>query len=56
LGADVLAKPRVIMNDNGLRGLAVDGSDAAGRKSPDNHAQTVRNLRAPCGMRPLVLG
>ena len=35
------------MNDIRLRGLADDGSDAAGRKSPDNHAQTVQNLRAP---------
>jgi hypothetical protein len=34
----------VIMNDIRLRGLAVAGRDAAGRKSPDNHAQTVRNL------------
>jgi hypothetical protein len=41
----VLAKPNVIMNDIRLRGLAVAGSDAAGRKSPRNHAQTVRNLR-----------
>jgi hypothetical protein len=28
-----------------LRGLAVAGSDATGRKSPHNHAQTVRNLQ-----------
>ena len=41
----VLAKPNVIMNDIRLRGLAVAGSDAAGRKSPHNHAQTARNLR-----------
>jgi hypothetical protein len=41
----VLAKPNVIMNDVRLRGLAVAGSDAAGRKSPHNHAQTARNLR-----------
>jgi hypothetical protein len=41
----VLAKRNVIMNDIRLRGLAVAGSDAAGRKSPHNHAQTVRNLR-----------
>jgi hypothetical protein len=41
----VLAKPNVIMNDIRLRGLAVAGSDAAGRKGPDNHAQTARNLR-----------
>jgi hypothetical protein len=41
----VLAKPHVIMNDIRLRGLAVAGTDAAGRKSPNNHAQTARNLR-----------
>ena len=41
----VLAKPNVIMNDIRLRGLGVAGSDAAGRKSPHNHAQTARNLR-----------
>jgi predicted DNA-binding transcriptional regulator AlpA len=41
----VLAKPNVIMNDIRLRGLAVAGSDAAGRKSAHNHAQTARNLR-----------
>ena len=41
----VLAKPNVITNDIRLRGLGVAGSDAAGRKSPHNHAQTVRNLR-----------
>jgi hypothetical protein len=41
----VLAKPNVIMNDIRLRGLAVAGSDAAGRKSPRNHAQTARNLK-----------
>jgi hypothetical protein len=41
----VLAKPNVIMNDVRLRGLGVAGSDAAGRKSPDNQAQTVRNLK-----------
>jgi hypothetical protein len=39
----VLAKPNVIMNDIRLRGLAVAGDDAAGRKSPHNNAQTVRN-------------
>jgi hypothetical protein len=33
------------MNDVRLRGLAVAGGEAAGRKSPDNHAQTARNLR-----------
>jgi hypothetical protein len=41
----VLAKPNVIMNDIRLRGLAVAAGDAAGRKSPHNHAQTARNLR-----------
>jgi hypothetical protein len=41
----VLAKPDVIMNDIRVRGLAVAGIDAAGRKSPHNHAQTGRNLR-----------
>jgi hypothetical protein len=41
----VLAKPNVIMNDIRLRGLAVGGSDAAGRKSSHNHGQTIRNLR-----------
>jgi hypothetical protein len=41
----VLAKPNVIMNDIRLRGLAVVGSDAAGRNSPHNHAQTTRNLK-----------
>jgi hypothetical protein len=41
----VLAKPNVIMNDIRLRGLAVAGKDAAGRKSPHNHAQTARNLK-----------
>ena len=52
----VLAKPNVIINDIRLRGLGVAGGDAAGRKSPHNHAQTVRNLRRPSGMRPLVPG
>jgi hypothetical protein len=41
----VLAKPDVIINDTRLRGLAVAGSNAAGRKSRHNHAQTVRNLK-----------
>ena len=41
----VLAKPNVIMNDIRLRGLAVGGREAAGRKSPHDHAQTVCNLR-----------
>jgi hypothetical protein len=36
----VLAKPNVIMNDIRLRGLAVAESDAAGRKSPHNHARS----------------
>ena len=41
----VLAKPNVIMNDIRLRGLAVAGSDAAGRRSPHNHAQAAWNLK-----------
>jgi hypothetical protein len=41
----VLAKPNVIMNGIRVRGLAVAGRDAAGRKSPHNHAQTARNLQ-----------
>jgi hypothetical protein len=41
----VLAKPNVIMNDIRLRGLAVAGSDADGRKNKHNHAQTARNLQ-----------
>jgi hypothetical protein len=41
----VLATPNVIMNDIRIRGLGVAGSDAAGRKSPHNHAQSARNLR-----------
>jgi hypothetical protein len=41
----VLARPNVIINDIRLRGLAVAGSDGAGRKSPHNHAQTARNLK-----------
>ena len=41
----VLAKPNVIMNDVRLRGLGVAGSNAAGRKTVHNHAQSARNLR-----------
>jgi hypothetical protein len=41
----VLAKPNVIMNDIRLRGLAVAGNEAVGRKSPHNHAQAARNIR-----------
>jgi hypothetical protein len=41
----VLAKPNVIINDIRLRGLAMAGTNAVGRKGPDNHAQTSRNLR-----------
>jgi len=41
----VLAKPSVIMNEIRLRGLAVAGTDAAGRKDPHNHAQAARNLK-----------
>jgi hypothetical protein len=53
----VLGKPNVIMNDIRVRGLAVAGSDAAGRKSP--LTTTLRPLatsNAPSGMRLLVLG
>jgi hypothetical protein len=39
------AKPNVIMSDMRLRGLAVAGADAAGRKSPHNHAQAARSIR-----------
>ena len=41
----MLAKPNVVMNDIRLRGLAVAGSKAAGRKSFHYHAQTARNLK-----------
>jgi hypothetical protein len=41
----VLAKPNVIMNDHPTPRAGVSGSDAAGRKSPHNHAQTARNLK-----------
>jgi hypothetical protein len=41
----VMVKPNVIMNDTRLRGLGVAGRFAADRKSPHNHAQSVRNLR-----------
>ena len=41
----VLARPNVIMNDSRLRRLAVAGSEAAGRKSSHNQAQTARNLK-----------
>jgi hypothetical protein len=34
-----------LLADTRLWGLAVAGSDAAGRKTPHNHAQTARNLR-----------
>jgi hypothetical protein len=33
------------MNEIRLRGLAVAGTDAGGRKGPHNHAQTARNLK-----------
>jgi hypothetical protein len=39
----------VIINDIRLRGLGVAGSDAAGWKSPHNHAQTARNLKRSLG-------
>ena len=41
----MLAKPNVIISAIRLRGLAVAGSEAAGRKSPHNHAQIARNLK-----------
>jgi hypothetical protein len=41
----VLARPNVIMSDTRLRGLAVAGNDAAGRRNSHNHAQTARNLK-----------
>jgi hypothetical protein len=40
-----LAKPNVIMNDIRLQRLGVAGTHAAGRKTPHNHAQAVRNLK-----------
>jgi hypothetical protein len=40
----VLAKPNVIMNDVGVRGLAVQGVTLPAG-NPINHAQTARNLR-----------
>jgi hypothetical protein len=54
----VLTKPNVIMNDIRLRGLAVAGNDAVGRKSPHNYAQSARNLKrslrkAATGARPI---
>jgi hypothetical protein len=52
----VLAKPNVIMNDIRLRGLGVAGSDAAGRKSHGNHAQTARNLKRSLRNAALVPG
>jgi hypothetical protein len=53
----VLAKPNVIVNDVGLRGLAVAGSDAAGRKGPTTTPQKpLGTLSAPSGTRPLVPG
>jgi hypothetical protein len=50
----VLAKPNVIVNDIRLRGLALAGSDAAGRKSSHNHARPLATSNARSGMRPLV--
>jgi hypothetical protein len=46
----VLAKPNVIMNDIQLRGLAVAGTDAAGRKNPNNHPKRLGTSDAPSGM------
>jgi hypothetical protein len=51
----VLAKPNVIMNDIRLRGLAVAGSDAAGRRrAPTTTPRPHATLNAPSGMRPLA--
>jgi hypothetical protein len=50
----VLAKPNVIMNDIRLRGLAVGGREAAGRKSPTTMSRPLATLNARSGMRPLV--
>jgi hypothetical protein len=52
----VLAKPNVIMNDIRLRGLAVAGGDAAGRKSPHTTLRPLGALDDPSGMRLLVPG
>jgi hypothetical protein len=52
----VVAKPNVIMNDIRLRGLAVAGSDAAGRKSPTTTPRPLATSNVRCGMRPLVPG
>ena len=52
----VVGKPNVVMNDMRLRGLAVAGSDAAGRKSPHNHARPSGTSNGPSGMQPLVPG
>jgi hypothetical protein len=50
----VLAKPNLIMNDIRLRGLAVGGSDAAGRKSPTTRHRPLATSNAHSGTRPLV--
>jgi hypothetical protein len=52
----VLARPNVIMNDTRLRGLAVAGSDAAGRKNPTTTSRPLATLDAPSGMRPWLPG
>jgi len=52
----VLAKPNVIMNETRLRGLAVTGNDAGGRKSPTTTLRRIGTLDAPSGMRQLVPG
>ena len=50
----VLAKPNVIMNDTRLRGLAVAGSDAAGRKPPTTTSRPLATWDARSGTQPLV--
>ena len=51
----VLARLNVILNDIRLRGLAVGGSDVAGRKSPPNHTpRRFATSDASSAMQPLV--
>ena len=50
----VLARPNAIMNDIRLRGLAVAGTEAAGRKSPHTTPRPPGTSDARSGTRPLV--
>jgi hypothetical protein len=52
----VLAKSDMIMNDTRIRGLAVAGSEAAGRKNPATMPRPLATLNAHSGTRPLVPG